>query len=456
MRQVFLVTVLSTLFLLAAGEVQAADRFVSTTGSDAGNTCSVAGTPCRTISHALAEAASGDVIKIATGTYAENLSISTAGTRTLEGGWNAAFTVQDIAGTPTILQGATDRALKITAGTGVSNTTTLDGLTIANSVPGTLDGDGELSGGGLLAESSDTGVLTLNLTDVTMTKNKAPEDGGALRVRSSGGSTMEVNITDSTFTKNSAGESAGAIEADALDTSDLTLHIPDTSCTGNKAKDSSGAIDTDSFDNSTLTLTATRVTFFKNKAGIDGGAMEAEASGDSEQILKFINSVFVRNSAKDDGGALSIESFDTASMTFSSPNSTFTENKAKDDGGGIRFFSADSSTMTATIKNDIVWGNTAGNGDDVQLSETDSSSLTLTRSFSNIADLVNSSATLVDGGGNVNVDPLLVKPAAGDVHLEAGSPMIDAGTCTGAPADDFEGDPRPSGAGCDIGADEFV
>jgi hypothetical protein len=41
-------------------------------------------------------------------------------------------------------------------------------------------------------------------------------------------------------------------------------------------------------------------------------------------------------------------------------------------------------------------------------------------------------------------------------ELASTSPLIDAGTCTGAPPTDLEGDPRPSGGGCDIGADEFV
>jgi len=36
------------------------------------------------------------------------------------------------------------------------------------------------------------------------------------------------------------------------------------------------------------------------------------------------------------------------------------------------------------------------------------------------------------------------------------SPAIDAGTCTGAPPTDFDGDLRPTGTTCDIGADEFV
>ena len=63
------------------------------------------------------------------------------------------------------------------------------------------------------------------------------------------------------------------------------------------------------------------------------------------------------------------------------------------------------------------------------------------------------SGTFNDLGGNISTNPLLFGI---NNHLKFDSPCIDTGTCTGAPPTDFEGDPRPSGAGCDMGADEFV
>ena len=52
----------------------------------------------------------------------------------------------------------------------------------------------------------------------------------------------------------------------------------------------------------------------------------------------------------------------------------------------------------------------------------------------------------------MNQDPLLT----GNLHLQAGSPCIDAGTAIapGIPATDCDGQPRTSGVAPDIGADE--
>ena len=51
------------------------------------------------------------------------------------------------------------------------------------------------------------------------------------------------------------------------------------------------------------------------------------------------------------------------------------------------------------------------------------------------------------GTGNINSDPLFV--GAGDFHLQAGSPCIDAADGDAAPAADIEGNPRWDDTGMD-------
>jgi hypothetical protein len=52
-------------------------------------------------------------------------------------------------------------------------------------------------------------------------------------------------------------------------------------------------------------------------------------------------------------------------------------------------------------------------------------------------------------------DPEFVDPADGNLHIQAGSAAVDAGSAEGAPALDMDGQKRPAGKGVDIGADEL-
>ena len=65
-------------------------------------------------------------------------------------------------------------------------------------------------------------------------------------------------------------------------------------------------------------------------------------------------------------------------------------------------------------------------------------------------------ATGLDGS-SLSADPLLVDTTNGteELHIQAGSPAIDAGDNASAPADDIDKEARPHGTGADIGADEI-
>lgn len=65
---------------------------------------------------------------------------------------------------------------------------------------------------------------------------------------------------------------------------------------------------------------------------------------------------------------------------------------------------------------------------------------------------------LTGTSGNISADPLFVDLLSDNLHLQLGSPAIDAGTnaASGEPAQDFDGDSRIAGNAIDIGADEYT
>jgi hypothetical protein len=62
----------------------------------------------------------------------------------------------------------------------------------------------------------------------------------------------------------------------------------------------------------------------------------------------------------------------------------------------------------------------------------------------------------ISGSDYIVGDPLFANADEADFHLLVGSPAIDKATSSGAPSADFEGNPRPSGAGYDMGAFEYL
>ncbi|AWV99629.1 hypothetical protein DJ013_16195 [Arcticibacterium luteifluviistationis] len=188
-----------------------------------------------------------------------------------------------------------------------------------------------------------------------------------------------------------------------------------------------------------------------NAAEYGGGVANAENS-----IPKIINSLFVNNKANSGGGLYNL---------YSSPiiiNSTFSDNFAiNGDGGAMYSFSGTSSKqLSPQIMNSIIWGN----GDFESIYTEVSSSPYVTSTYSNTiyrgskgsANWISNLG--IDGGSNLDADPLFTNPSNDDYSLINCSPAIDAGgasiwTST-ALATDINSNPRPFNSQVDIGAFE--
>jgi len=224
----------------------------------------------------------------------------------------------------------------------------------------------------------------------------------------------------------------------------------------------------------------TNVTFTGNSTGYDGGGMMSEYGCD----LTLNNVTFLGNNAADEGGGFYnssntvmknvIFSGNTAneggglynSGSVSLLNATITGNDAVN-GGGIYNNYIDYGQEKTIITNTIIWGNTATTGSQVYNISSDP-----TFSYSDIQGSGGStswdSSLGTDDGFNIDANPLFVRdPTAGDgdwtthgdndygdLHLRLGSPAVDTGTNTDCPAFDLDGNPRPLGPSCDMGAFE--
>lgn len=362
--------------------VAASSRYVSPTGSDSINDCTLVSSPCMTIGAALEQASSGDVIKLAVGTYRESILIDVPGELTLEGGYSTDFANRNPSEFESVVDGEGTRVgVQVVAPPGGMLDVALDGLTVTGTTQCAIYSNGDVPGSIVLAVRqvmAERNACGMNAFDSILT------------------------VQDSVFRKN---ESTGLTLGDAVD------------------------------------ATIDRTLFARNGYG---GILAS--SGEGSILVR--NSIFYGNASP----AVGSQFPRTEPMNITIVNSTIAKTRVSqylDYGGAIDLGSC---PATLDLQNTIVWKTRGRTGSDIVTYACVDGPLEFNASHSNFSTLF--PAYYNDLGGNLSANPRLRSGERARLHPD--SPMIDAAECSLASSGDIDGDARPTGAGCDIGADEFV
>jgi hypothetical protein len=424
------------------------------------------------------------IIRVAQGTYYENLTINTSKSISLQGGWNSTFTARNIDSSNTIIDGGLkNRVIDIQALAGIIITINIEGFTISNG--------SAVLGGGIGAISSGAGSnISLLLQNNTIKNNMAANDGGGIWAEANGsGASTKLQLTKSQVASNLAKTGAG-LAAQSIDGGQLIVEMQENSICWNTASECAGGVWLNSAHAGSLTqATLTRNDISHNSnSSLDGGGIAAYASdAGSKTVILLNNNLITKNIGNYGGGAffyswgkeatiditstndiiagnqgvimfggIGICCTDNALSSLSIVNSTIAENLSGDSAKGVWVIAGggafgtpvdkDTSYAYANFENSIIVGN-----DGLSLySYAKSSPVVVQASYSLIKNISNYQSTY-DPNYCLSSDPLFQNPANLNFLLKGGSPAIDAGN----PLPAYYDGSRPPGRGTarnDLGA----
>ncbi|MDH3976124.1 MAG: right-handed parallel beta-helix repeat-containing protein [Deltaproteobacteria bacterium] len=189
-------------------------------------------------------------------------------------------------------------------------------------------------------------------------------------------------------------------------------------------------------------LDMTNVTFTNNIAATNGGAMSTNSTN-----VTCTNCIIAGNEAATAG----VMQKNGGTQSFI--NTTFAFNKATTGNGGV--FNV-CNLPVITVRNSIFWGNSAAGNGSIANKECGAQNF-MTISDSDIYLAGINGGTYTDEGGNINParNPSFVVHTT-NYRIQSGSPVIDQANAAYAPANDIDGEARPSGDADDMGADEHT
>ena len=295
--------------------------------------------------------------------------------------------------------------------------------------------------GGQVIDPDGTGPLclefpgaNLEIRNLRVTRGHEDDDGGAISVE----------------------DGSGDCDGDPDDTDfDGRLTVRESAVTNSYSEGNEGG---GIYSAGEVSLINSLVASNSTASGEKGGGIRSEDS------LSLLNTTLVGNRAGGQeggaGGALSltddeVEDDETTGVTDAT-NVTIAFNEADTIGGAVHFDGPDRVDVAPVfnVKNTIIAGNRGANGGQNCTSGGQINSLGNnledrdTCGFDGSGDRPTTDAGLLGRANNGGPTDTLA--------LRAESPAIDAGTNDGCPSTDQRLVTRPQGAGCDIGAYEFV
>lgn len=413
------------------------DRYVSLTGNNTNNNCTVPTSPCRTINYAVGQAAAGDAVRVAQGTYAIPSGISINDPIELYGGYNASFSTQTGAPADTQIDVQnTGRGLTINANPGPF-AITVDNLTIKNA-------NASGAGGGIFLQQSPA----ITLSRLIIQDSSATQGAGIYLSSSISPIIVDQVVVSNTTASNFGG---GIYVAGG---SPLLSHVSISNTTANRG----GGI---YIAGGGPIITASHI--YGADASTDGGGLyQALGLATVERTRLDANSAASGGGVYVSGGTLNLRNNFVYSNTTSgsgagifnngilkAAHNTLYANQAGSTGGGV----FDNNTSGLVLSNMIFAANGASSGGAFYRGDGGSvaASIDYNLYFNNTPNNSN-----VSTGANTRAgDPLFADVAAGDLHLTVDSAAVDAGDPASTVTDDIDGDFRPINQGFDIGADEL-
>jgi len=423
-----------------------ADLYVSN-GQASGDEDGSKANPFSTIAAALAAAKDGDTIAVAAGDYPELVLVRDR-TLHLFGGHSADFSERDpTTNVTSIIGDGTDSVVSLVE----AADSTIDGFRITGGTRSLLPEYGYLGGGVFIQGGAPT--IANNLIEGNDTRSLPLGDsdplGGGIFADGS-----NVSILDNVIRGNTSGRGAGIA---------ITSGTPIVS--GNTVQDNVGVAD----HGGGVYVAATNAEIsgnliIGNEIGRDlgygwGGGMIVFDQGTTAALsfnevtgnyapsvgsgvfiddgaVVTMDHEFIHHNDCPDGGTtggvgIYVDGYDTTiGSTVTIDHTTVAGNDCETQGGNGLYVEAQSRV---TVTNSIFWGN---GGDDFLVDGTS----TIDASYI-------TSEEAIEGDGNLTSDPLFADLADGDVHLQPGSPAIDAGD----PKAPFDREPEPNGGRVDQG-----